>query len=86
MCLHTFCIQSPEYYSVYVYNVTWTYVLPLQKQCMIAHINFSVVNFIVLSKDNVLHYYICDWICEKVPFPHILHTGKQNDVTLDSLY
>ena len=29
---------------------------------------------------------ICDRICEKVPFPHILHTSKQNDVTLDSLY
>ena len=26
---------------------------------------------------------ICDWICEKVPFPHILHTSKQNEVTLD---
>ena len=28
--------------------------------------------------------YICDRICEKVPFPHILHTSKQNDLTLDS--
>ena len=27
-----------------------------------------------------------DWICEKVPFPHILHVSKQNDVTLDSLH
>ena len=31
-------------------------------------------------------YNICDRICEKVPFPHILHASKQNDVTLDSLY
>ena len=29
---------------------------------------------------------ICDRICEKVPFPHILHVSKQNDVTLDSLH
>ena len=29
---------------------------------------------------------ICDWICEKVPFPHILHASKQNDVILYFLY
>ena len=29
---------------------------------------------------------ICDRICEKVPFPHILHSSKQNDITFDSLY
>ena len=29
---------------------------------------------------------ICDRISEKVSFPHILHTSKQNNATLDSLY
>ena len=29
---------------------------------------------------------ICDRICKKVPFPHILHTSKQSDVAHDSLH
>ena len=29
---------------------------------------------------------ICDRICEKVPFPHILHASKQNDVTIDPVH
>jgi len=27
---------------------------------------------------------ICDWICKKVPFPHILHGSKQYDVKYES--
>ena len=52
-------------------NVSWTC-----KVRSVAHVVLYVWKY----------YEICDRICEKVPFPHILHTSKQNDVTLDSLY
>ena len=40
----------------------------------------------MLIRHANLNHTKCDQICKKVPFPHILHTSKQNDVTLDSLH
>ena len=41
--------------------------------------NHLVGALLIQRKKSIL--IICDRICEKVPFPHILHTSKQNDNT-----
>ena len=51
---------------------------------------YSLAGLVAAVFNNLLmcivSYSKCDQICEKVPFSHILHTSKQNDVTFDSLH
>ena len=54
--------------------------------CQNVHIKFVSVYQETTKKERKQKNIICDRICEKVPFPHILHASKQNDVTFDSLY
>ena len=52
-----------------------------------AHTNLKIFPAHPLTYIYIYIYiYVCDQICKKVPFPHILHTSKQNDVTFESLH